>query len=228
MSTTTPDIPPGPLRWPVQPRERDASRALRRLGGHRTSQAWLPAGLDPKLDEARDEHLRLRGIVAAAIGEHGELRKRFAAEDEARDEGLRDAVRKGRSEPADKSTPSDEREVALADVERRLWAGAVVLAEHVEHVVELVRELESDLLGQLRDELPGVEKKKVEAQRLMAEARAAEARIAGIGMWIQDTSDDRALGGQPAPQGDAGGSVSREILARSVARPWYREQERAA
>lgn len=69
---------------------------LQRLLGATLNPAWLPEGLSPALDELRaEQHEQLHQLHAdtAALKE---IEAKFAAEDEAYDEAMRDASRRAR------------------------------------------------------------------------------------------------------------------------------------
>src|SRR4051812_43621569 len=100
----------GPLKFPQAPDSATGRAINERLRGHTTASGWLPAGVFDRLDELRDEHLRLRGQVAADLEALNELTAKFRREDAEHQEALRHAYRDGGGTPEDRRTPVDERE----------------------------------------------------------------------------------------------------------------------
>jgi hypothetical protein len=211
----------GPLKLPKPP-DIETARALQRLAGHTTSEAWIPEDLTVELNQLRREHIRLRRQVVAELQARSELARGFQREDDEREAALRLAARNGSPPPEDKRTSPEERAAKLAAIEQRLWATVHVLADVADTVIETLREQESDLLAALRHQLKPAEERRREAARLLAEARAEEFQLHKLGQWIQKTADDEAFGRQPAPvPGLVPPSVSSDVLKNSLERPWH-------
>jgi hypothetical protein len=200
MTRQTSNHEPGPLQIPLPSDTKTRVAMAEHLRGYTTSERWLPEGLWPELDELRAEQLRLRDQVAADLDALHDLLTKFRLEDREHQERLLQAHRDGRPTSAeDRRTPAGHRAAARTTIEERLWAGALVFAEHAEHVIDSVREHEDEWLVDLRSQLTGAEEKRREAERLLAEARAEEFHVQRLGQWVQATADDEAFGRQPAP-----------------------------
>jgi len=205
---------------------------VERLRGHTTSAHWLPEGLAPELDELRAEQLRLRSQIAAERDALRALTARFTQEDAEFAQALREAYRSGTADspakpPDDRRTPAEQRAAESGAATERLWAAAEVLADCGDTVIETVREHETEWLGDLRSQLTGVQEKRREAERLLAEARAEEFRAHRLGAWIQATADDLAMGRQPAPT--VVPMPERFVLPQeTLERPWHKVREWAA
>lgn len=224
MNTTT--TRSGPLVFPDPGDERVDLRLLvtRRLGGHTTSEGWLPEGLSPGLDELREKHLLHRDRTAAALAALGDLASLYAEEDRTHTRRLEDAAREGARGVEDDRTPSADRDARRKALGETLWAEVVVLAEVADEVIAYLREHEDEHLADLRGQLADAHDKREEAARLLAEADSQAWRIQRTGGWIQTTADDRrGLGRQPAPPLEAPPSrIAPGTLTHNLERPWHR------
>jgi hypothetical protein len=213
----------GPLKIPA-PRLVKTRRALQRLYGHTTSDAWIPEGLWPELDELRPEHLRLRGQVADQLEALDALAKKHSAEDAAHSARLRQAHRDGTlGGVKDPRTPSEERAAEREAIQTVLEAGIEVLAEFADRVVRTIRDHEEQFLGDLRGKAAAAQDKRREAQRLAAEATAEEFRVWRLGQWVLATSEDHAFGRQPAPE-PVPAPRGWRMPASGLERPWHRSK----
>lgn len=192
-----------------------------RLSGATTSDRWLPQDLAPELDDARQEHLRIRARVVEAIVARADLRAGYKREDAEHAEALRQAYRVGGRQPEDTRTSEADRETAIARAEERLWAGVDVLGEQVEEVVNLIREHENEWLGAVRTRLRGLEQERHDAQLRIDAVAGEEWKLHRTGQWILTSSDDGILGRQPAPEPCAPPpDFDRGLLATSTTRSW--------
>ena len=217
----------GPLVLPLSPPSADAARAVReKLRGHSTAPNWLPEGLWPEMDELRSEQLRVRNQIAAELAALDAVNARFRDEDRQHERQLRQAQRDGTPKAVeDRRTPPEQRQAERAEINERLWAGVIVLGEIVAAVIELVRESEDDWLADLRGQLEPAREKRREAERLLAEAKADEWQLHRLGQWVQITSEDGALGRQPAPTpSEPPAQFSAELLRSSLEVPWHRDR----
>jgi hypothetical protein len=211
----------GPLKIPA-PRLVKTRRALQRLYGHTTSDAWIPEGLWPELDELRPEHLRLRGQVADQLEALDALAKKYSAEDAAHSERLRQAHRDGTlAAVRDPRTPPEKRAAEREAIQTVLEAGIEVLAEFADRVVQTIRDHEEQFLGDLRGHAAAAQDKRRQAQKLAAEAHAEEYRAWKLAQWVLATSDDQAFGRQPAP-GRQRAPGNWRLPGSAFERPWHR------
>jgi hypothetical protein len=220
------DSKPGPLRLPPPPNN-EAAKAVRRLGGHSTSESWLPEDTGwPELNELRAEQLRIRDQIVAELWSLETLLASFHEEDRAHDRELGQAHRDGDPMSVeDCRTPKEQRLAERAEVEERLWNGVIVLAEVVEAVIEWVREHEEELLADRRSKLEPALEKEREANRLRAEARIEMWRLAQYGPYIRKLADDGPFGRQPAPApAEPPAQFDADQARRMLKRPWHQEQ----
>jgi hypothetical protein len=225
--SVTKDIEKGPLLslLPPPPDARMRTMLVERLGGHTTSEQWLPAGLWDELDQVRDRHLKVRSRVLAELRTLRGLESKFAKEDRDYDARLRDAHRTGDpGKVKDRRTAVEKRTAQRDAVERRLWAGVTVLAEVADEAIAVIRERENEWLGDLRVRLAEAEDKRGEAERLVAAARREEWRIQRLGQWVMAAADDGPFGRQPTPPADADppANLSPDSVRRALERPWYK------
>jgi hypothetical protein len=218
-----------PLKFPAPPDAATARAIRERLRGHTTATDWLLAGVFDWLDDLRDEHLRLRGQVAEDLEALNQLTAKFRREDAEHQEALRQAYRDGGATPEDRRMPTDEREAQHAARLERVFAGAHVLADHADHVIETIREREDETLAELESRLEPALAKRREAARLLAEADAQAYQLHMQGRWVQNTADDGAFGRQVAPANAAmPARLHKDVLKHSFKRhfsklrPWNR------
>lgn len=214
----------GPLKFPPPPDTKTRVAVNQQLQGHTTSAQWLPEGLWPELDELRGEQLRMRAQVAVELDALEALDRKHRLEDREHQQRLRQAHRDGDPSSAeDPRTPAGQRAAERAAIEERVSAGLHVFAEHAERVIDCVREHEDEWLADLRSQLTVAEGQRREAERLVAEAKADEFHVQRLGMWVQVTADDEALGRQPAPtRQPVPHQFSREAVKHAVERPWHK------
>jgi hypothetical protein len=217
----------GPLKFPLAPPSAEAARAVESLRGHTTSDLWLVEGLWPELDAIRAEHLRVRSQVAAGLDALSEVDARFRQEDARHDRNLLQAQRDGNPALAeDHRTPPEQRQAERKAIEERIWAGAIVLAEVADAVVDLAREREDAWLADLRQRLEPAQEKRRQLESLLAEAKADEWQVHQLGMWLQKLSDEGPVGRQPAPTpSPPPAQFSEELLRTSLERPWHQRRE---
>lgn len=214
-----------PLAWPARPPDgRTMTLITEKLKGFTTAANWLPEGMWPELDDLRVEQLRLRGVLVADIGAWHALADGFNTEDQKFAAELRQAYRDGFPPPEDTRTPEAERKAQLRGIEDRLWAGAVVFAEHADLVVATIRENEGKWLADLKSRAADALEKVREAERIAAEARTAQWHVAQLGKWLQNQADDGPFGRQPVPDGSTPkpATVGDHLIANALARPWSR------
>jgi hypothetical protein len=220
------DAENGPLLslLPQPPDARTRVLLVERLGGHTTSEQWLPAGLWDELDRVRDRHVTVRSRVLAELRTLRGLESKFAKEDRDYDARLRDAHRTG--DPGtvkDKRTAVEKRTAQRDAVERRLWAGVTVLAEVADEAIALIREHEDEWLGDLRARLEGAQEKRREAERLVAAAKREEWLVARLGKWVMTAADDGPMGRQPTPPADVDppANLSPHVVRAALSWPWH-------
>ena len=96
----------------------------------------------------------------------------------------------------------------------------IVLAEHVDRVVTVLRRREDELLGALTAELAPAAAKRGQAERLVAGATRAEWTLYAAAKWLKATADDLSFARQPSPSGHEppppgwSGRVAPDDLAR--------------
>jgi hypothetical protein len=222
----------GPVKLAGLPIESmEARRALTgALRGHALTPAWLPSDGVPgeALTAERVEHLRLLDGLQRAVDAYHEAEATFAAEDREHTEALRIRVRDGGDSPADDRTAQTDRDALLAALLERVEAAVVVLAEHVSHVVETVRQREDGVTGDLTAELAPAAAEREEAERIVETARKKEWALIVAARWWRQTADNVGFTNPPAPTGQEvpppgwSGPVEADDLARhwSERKPW--------
>jgi hypothetical protein len=222
----------GPLSFPIRPSNtKTLVLILETLKGHATSSGWLPEDSGwPLMDELREEHVRLRGLVAREFEKRAALVAAFASEDAEREQELRQAFREHQGEsplptPEDTRTPDGERRAQLAAVEETLWAAVTVLAEHVRGVKRTLAEHEEQWLADLRSRMGPAEDEIRRAREAIRQAEARKWGIGRLGQWLLNVCDaNAAFGNQPAPGKDEPmpRGVDQRLIDSSLERPYHR------
>ena len=204
-----------------------AWRVRERLAGRVIDPGWLPLGLHPNIDAARERHLELLRHVAGVVDELQALRKRWKQEDAAHAEALREAVRSGRRGPDAARTSPEQRLAQEGRLAAKALAATEVLAEHVEHAIDVVRDAEEEILADLREQAREASEQRRQAEERRAAARRAEWKLARMARWTMQTADDPAgFGQQPAPTGDENPPHTfLGLRDRELERPWHRQAE---
>lgn len=91
-------------------------------------------------------------------------------------------------------------------------------------MVDWFRRHEPELLGRLKRDLAAANEKRLEAERLLAEARGAAYRVHLRGVWVQQQSDDYAMGRQPVPTATRAPAQFTPPPG-SLERPWHQRRE---
>jgi hypothetical protein len=231
MSTKTVDSG-APLSFPIRPPDTTTMVLITEtLKGHVTSSRWLPENSGwPLMDELREEHLRLRGLVAGDLEKRAALVAAFATEDAEREQELRQAFREHRAgsplpPPDDTRTPEGERRAQLAAVEETLWAGVTVLAENVKRVKRTLAEHEQQWLADLRSRMGPADDEIRRAREAIRQAESRKWCISRVGQWLLNACDANApFGDQPAPGKDEPmpRGVDQRLIDSSLERPYYR------
>lgn len=154
-----------------------------------TDPSWLPtdSGIE-WLDDLGRDHRRLLAAQSSVISERAELVGRFEREDEERREALSASLRAGREADVTAPTPREQRSALIADVDERIRAVQEALAGFVRDAIRTFEERAPEWLAEiaaLRDEAT---EKRREAQRLLAEADAEEARSWRLEQWVKRNS----------------------------------------
>ena len=213
---------PGPVRIP-RPRSVAEGKVAMALGGRTTACDWLPVGLSDELDALRVEQLRLRDKAADLAAERDELIRTYRVEDGEYERALRDAARRGVEAPEDKRTGPGIRAAGLEALEDNLWATLGALAEVAEEVVRTVRSQEEDLLAGAREAFAAAQMKRLEAERLVTEAKAEEWRAGQFGRWVQSVADAGPMSRQPFPKpGPAPPVMLDHVVEAGLHRHWSR------
>lgn len=231
MSTATAtDIASGPLRLDVLGPAPDArhGRALDRLRGHGSSDQLIPAGLFDQLDEARQAHLAARAHLARRIQAVIDQARLFAAEDRARQADIEAAAAKLQDSPPDERTPRDERQETAALLYAEAWAAVIPLADRLNDVVATCREHEKAWLSDLRAQLPVLNAKRAEAERMLAAAELEERKLASVGTWLQRFADDDgafAISPLVVPETIPPGARGHVPVEACLSRPYHRGRD---
>ena len=167
-----------------------------------------------------------KGSRTAADG-YREAEAAFAAEDREWTAALRSNARDGGDPPAEDRTPAAERDARLAALLERVEASVIVLAEHVDRVVTVLRRREDELLGALTAELAPAAAKRGQAERLVAGATRAEWTLYAAAKWLKATADDLSFARQPSPSGHEPPPPgwSGRVAPDDLARPWHERRE---
>jgi hypothetical protein len=196
-----------------------------RLQGRVVDPGWLPVGLHPEIDVVRKRHLELLRTVAGAVDELNDVADRWAEQDTGYSQALREAVGTGKPEPADERTTPEQRAAMQGRLGEKAQAAAEVLAEHVAHAVEVVREAENEILAGLRGQAKAAREQRREAEQHLASARRAEWKLARQARWVMQTADDPGgFGQQPAPTGDDNPPDMFQLRDGDLERAWHRRE----
>jgi hypothetical protein len=164
---------------------------------------WLPPDSGwPELDQLHVEHVRLLDAVAAAGSAVDAIRNRHKAEDEARVEALRDAVR-ANSDPTDVpvGTSPEDRQAELAAAVEQRNAVLDALDEFLGETLTTLAERREEWVVDIRRQASEAEAKRAEARRLVAEADNIVAEVQKMAIWLaRSTGTFRAL--PPYPWGE--------------------------
>jgi hypothetical protein len=147
--------------------------------------AWLPLGSDwPELKERAEAHRRLLARRLQVSDVAAGLPRQFEREDKEHREAL--AASFAADGPAeDERTPPEERRAALIAAEEQLRAANDALDRFVREAVALIEERVSGWVGDLATRREGSADKRREAERLLAEAREDEDRVARLEQWVK-------------------------------------------
>jgi hypothetical protein len=234
MNTDVQDVGAGPAKpiklagLPIQGHEARRAQA-ETLQGHALNPAWLPAGgvIGEAIAAERAEHLRLLEGLTESVNAYRSTGASFVEEDEAHTAALRSHARDGGDLPTDQRTPAPERQARLRGLCERVEAAVLVLAEHVEHVVAVLRGREDELVAGLNAELAPAAAKREEAERLLAEALTAEWALVQEARWLMATTDAHAFARQPAPTGTTlpPRGWSGRLAPDDLGRRWYERRK---
>lgn len=178
---------------------------------------FFPASLPmPEMEPLRDELARLRELLLDAVHVNKGLDARFKAEDEAHRRDLMEAALTGDEPPKDTRDDEADRASMRTAARERVVAVERAIVQYVATVADTFRAHEAEWLGQLRAQLGPIEAKRMEAQRLLAEAHAEEWRLAHFGLWIQRVANDDNMGVvvPPAPDADPGPVIPPDAFER--------------
>jgi len=154
---------------------------------------WLPAAAEcSELAYLRADHDRLLDTVAGTLREAGDLRRARNAELEAQ-RAAHEAAFLGRATEAVPALTVTQDEVDQATA--RASAARDALQTFVRTAIEEIREHEPVLLDQLDAVVREAEAKRVEGERILAEAAAMEAGTRRMRSWL-----GRATGRSPLGQ----------------------------
>lgn len=151
-----------------------------------TNPAWLPldSGIE-WLDDLGRDHRRLLAAQAATASERARLAAQFEQEDEDRREALAVSLRTGRDADVPDPTTPDQRAAALAELDQRLAAHRDALAGFIRDAIQTLEEQTPGWLADISASRAEAVEKRLEAQRLLAEADAQEARMWRLGEWVK-------------------------------------------
>ncbi len=204
MTTTTPKpLPPGRIALPRPDHDPAHGRLVTEvLAGAKASAAWLPQGLDPRLDRLHEaHHERLRQVVGAQADLSALLRA-YAQEDADREADLERAAIDRTEAPEDTRTSPAERHRAVDDGSARVWAAVAALGAEVERILFELSELEPDLIDGLRSTAEDADRRYREAVAAARAAHVEAVRAERAAGWIFRTVDGvggALLASQPAP-----------------------------
>ena len=148
---------------------------------------WLPEGIWPELDELHDRHVKLLADLSVHLQRVGALRRKYDDEDEAREKALSEG-----DEPP-KVTTEAKRDVALSEAKASSAAAKRALAIFLAEAVALVQEKEADWLDECAGRDQAAEAKRIEAQRLLDEAKRDAWIAKRARMWVERTAKDRPM-----------------------------------
>jgi hypothetical protein len=163
-----------------------------------TDAGWLPPAEDcPALADLREAHERVLAAAAEASKTAADLHRQRNAELEA----LRAAEEEALFSGKDTKTPDvtvTEDEIAEARVKAE--AARDALQRWVRQAIEQVREREGEIVAALEETALAAIAKRVEAQRLLAEADAMERTPQRLQLWLARINGQSKLGHFPYSQ----------------------------
>ena len=160
-----------------------------------TMPGWLPPAEEcPALAEVREGHLRVLAAVADTSRMAGELARRRGAELEAVRAAEEEALFSGKTvKTPDVTVTEDE----IAEARVKAEAARDALQRFARQAVEQVREREGQIVSALEEQALEAVAKRVEAQRLLAEADELERTPARIQLWLDRITGASKLGHFP-------------------------------
>lgn len=159
---------------------------------------WLPPADDwPELAELRAEHERLLTARAEAWAAAQEVVGRHRAEDEARGEAMKVAVRENREPEEVVLTPPEQREAERSEALQRWEATTEALVEFLQTATSEIERRSPEFYAKLDEEASAADDLRQEAQRLLAEAEQVVAGVQRKRLWLDRGSGRSTLGHYP-------------------------------
>jgi hypothetical protein len=153
---------------------------------------WLPDPPPwPELAEMRLDHLRLLQERARLGSELSGLRQRFKDEDETRAEAMQAAYREGAAPELAEVTPPEERQSVLAEAEAHATAANGALIDFLTEVLERLKAEQLAWLRRVESIELGIQEKREQARRLLAEADAEVGDVERLRSWLVRAASGR-------------------------------------
>jgi hypothetical protein len=149
------------------------------------SASWLPLESGwPGMDELGAEHRRLLAARSDVSDERWQLLRGFEAEDAAHSEAMTAGFRGDADVTLPKVTPQVDRQAAVGALNARLRAANDALDGFLADAIARIEEEAPAILGDLDSRREDAAEQRREAQRLLAEAEAQEARVWRLREWV--------------------------------------------
>jgi hypothetical protein len=162
---------------------------------------WMPPADEwPEFAEQRAEHESLLTQRQKAWDDACALAETFEAEDVAREQEVKEALREGREPDESQTTPPEQRADARREALTKWEQATDLLVEFLERVCAEIRERGGELYGALDAEASAIEANRAEAQRLLAEADGLIGRIDRKRFWLDRGTGRSVLGYYPFEQ----------------------------
>lgn len=152
-----------------------------------TRSDWLPTDSPfPWLNELGSTHRRILDARSAASSSRADLDRRFKHEDDARRTALTLGFRdpEAASSPSSPSTSPPERTGLIRDADDTLRAANDALDQFISHAIAQLEAHISPALDELSSSREDAAAKRLQASQLLAEAVAAETRVARLEEWL--------------------------------------------
>jgi hypothetical protein len=146
---------------------------------------WAPDSAPwPELLEVREQHLRLLRQVWECGDAVRELRRRYEAEDEARQDALKASFRNGAAEPLPPATPRAEREAALSELTEKVEAARKAFVDFLNEAFAIIKAHAPSWLASLEQRAEDADAMRDKARQMLREADVLEVEGQQLATWV--------------------------------------------
>jgi len=151
---------------------------------------WLPEGKHPALDELRAEHLRLLAMAREAGAEESEVERRLAEEDAAYTAAVNAELAGNQVVLPERTDPVVKAQM-LRDLRERSMAVVRLREQFTKQAIATIQEHYEEWIADLDIQDAAAADAVDEAQRALAEAKAALGQSVQLRLWLDRTSGRR-------------------------------------